>query len=603
MWFFRFNKVNEEEIEQSSLSFLKLSSPFPSFPLASIFFLLVLTFFYIEESRGPVIFDDNEGLYAGAAKEMIQRNDWILPTVNGIPRLQKPPLVYWCILISYKIFGINEFAARFPEALATIIWVMGVYILGCVIGGEKLGLLASLMLASSFGFYIFTHILMPEPFFSAAVTYAFLFIFLGVRSGKRRYFIAAWIVMALGSLAKGLHAVLYPLLCSGLSVLFFPKIRKRWLNLFWWPGIVLFLLILIPWYVTIEFRLPGFLQEHFFNEQFGHALNHRNPPDAGTVPITQFYLEHLIFLLPWTLYIGALWELRDRPLFDWQNVLLLSWIVITFLSVTFSSLQDYYAMSCWGAIALILAKPFCLEDNDKTMSLYLNLASLVIVFLGLSGILAALFIDHSADFHPIWAKPLEKRDTFLSAIFGFSFSTWKNFVPLLYRASLSFFIGGIVAYWFFSKKERFLAGVFLALTMIYPLHQAGQGFSFLSDYFSSMKLAKKINCFVTKNDMVISDSEPNFASGLFFYLNHSPILWVHANPKAEFAQRILKLGQEYYITESDVERYWKSDRKVFLITEEVSLPSWARLFKEDPSQLVPIEKSGTRVLLVNKEVN
>ncbi|QSR86308.1 glycosyltransferase family 39 protein [Candidatus Methylacidiphilum infernorum] len=601
MWFFRFNKVNEEEIEQSSLSLLKLSA-FPSFPLASLFFLLVLTFFYIEESRGPVIFDDNEGLYAGAAREMLQKNDWILPTVNGIPRLQKPPLVYWCILISYKIFGVNEFAARLPEALATVLWIMGVYFLGCAMEGEKIGLLASLMLATAFGFYIFTHILMPEPFFSAAVTYALLFIYLGLREDKRSYFLLAWLVMALGSLAKGLHATLYPLLSSGLAVLFFPRMRKKWIELFWWPGIILFLLVFIPWYVIIEWRLPGFLHEHFLNEQWGHALNHRNPPDAGTVPIAQFYFEHLIFLLPWTLYLGTLWELKDKASLNWQNALLFSWIITTFLSVTFSSLQDYYAMSCWGAIALILAKPFCIEDKGKRTPLYFTLPSFVIVFLGLSGILIALLIDHSTEFHPIWAKPLEKRDTFLSAIFGFSFSTWKNFVPLLYRASLSFFVGGIVAYLFFSKKERFLAGVFLALTMIYPLHQAGQGFSLLSDYFSSMKLAQKINSFVAKDDIVISDSEPNFASGLFFYLNHSPILWVHANSKAEFAQRILNLGKEYYITESDVENYWKSTKKVFLITEEVSLPYWARLFKMDPSTLVPIQKSGTRVLLVNQRV-
>ncbi|CAI9085063.1 4-amino-4-deoxy-L-arabinose transferase [Candidatus Methylacidiphilum fumarolicum] len=598
MWFFRFNKVNEEEIEQRTLPFLKLSA-FPSFPLASVFFLLVLSFFYIEESRGPVIFDDNEGLYAGAAKEMIQRNDWILPTVNGVPRLQKPPLVYWSILISYKLFGINEFAARLPEGIATVLWIIGIYLLGSAMGGEKLGLLACLMLGSAFGFFIFTHILMPEPFFSAAVTYAILFIYLGIRDGRKRYFLAAWFVMALGSLAKGLHAVLYPLLSSGLSVLFFPKLRKRWLNLFWWPGIVLFFLMFVPWYVAIEYKVPGFLREHFLNEQFGHALNHRNPPDAGTVPILQFYLEHFIFLLPWTLYLGSLWELKDKPFFKWESSLLISWILTTFLSVTFSSLQDYYAMSCWGALIMILAKPFCLEQKETKNPIYFSLPSLLIVLIGLGGILVALFIDHSKGIHPIWAKPLEKRDTFLSAIFGFSFSTWKNFVPLLYRASFSFLIGGIIAYWLFLKKERFLAGIFLAFTMIYPLHQAGQGFGLLSDYFSSMKLAKKINHIITQDDIVISDSEPNFASGLFFYLNHSPIFWVHANPKAEFAQRSLHLGSEYYLTEKDVENYWNGKRKVFLITEEVSMPYWAERFKIDAAKLIPIEKSGTRVLLLN----
>ena len=72
----------------------------------------------------PRLFDQIDGQYAGAAREMMERGDWLTPTQNGVPRLQKPPLVYWCEVLSMRVFGVNEFGARFPVALATVGWFL-----------------------------------------------------------------------------------------------------------------------------------------------------------------------------------------------------------------------------------------------------------------------------------------------------------------------------------------------------------------------------------------------------------------------------------------------------------------------------------------------
>ena len=66
------------------------------------------------------LYSQTEGQYAGAAREMVENHQWLLPTNNGLPRLQKPPLLYWLIIASFKLFGINTAAARLPVALAVV---------------------------------------------------------------------------------------------------------------------------------------------------------------------------------------------------------------------------------------------------------------------------------------------------------------------------------------------------------------------------------------------------------------------------------------------------------------------------------------------------
>ena len=87
------------------------------------------------------MFDQIDGQYAGAAREMMVRGDWLTPTQNGVPRLQKPPLVYWCEILSMSLFGVNEFGARFPVALATVGWFLATGLLAQrVIGTRSAGL-------------------------------------------------------------------------------------------------------------------------------------------------------------------------------------------------------------------------------------------------------------------------------------------------------------------------------------------------------------------------------------------------------------------------------------------------------------------------------
>ena len=94
-------------------------------PVSWIFALAALLVVYLATCGVPRLFDQIDGQYAGAAREMMVRGDWLTPTQDGVPRLQKPPLVYWCEILSMRVFGVNEFGARFPVALATAGWRIG----------------------------------------------------------------------------------------------------------------------------------------------------------------------------------------------------------------------------------------------------------------------------------------------------------------------------------------------------------------------------------------------------------------------------------------------------------------------------------------------
>ncbi len=147
-------------------------APFRDSKCASWLVLAVITLLYVGTCFAPVIFDDNEGLYAGAVREMHERGDWLVPTSNGFPRVQKPPLVYWTMLVSTSIFGDNEFALRLPNALATAGWIMATYLIMRRLGGERFGIASALVLASMLGVWVFNHLVQPEPFLACFISLA-----------------------------------------------------------------------------------------------------------------------------------------------------------------------------------------------------------------------------------------------------------------------------------------------------------------------------------------------------------------------------------------------------------------------------------------------
>src|SRR5947207_758324 len=157
------------------------------------------------------LYSETEGQYAGAAREMVASHHWLLPTNNGIPRLQKPPLLYWLIIASYKILGVNEAAARLPVALTVVATVTLIFLIGERLSDYSRGFIAGLIYLSFCGTFLLARVVMPEPLVSAFIAGA---MFCGIcgyerRRGRRMWFAGVWVFAALAFLTTGFIELLY----------------------------------------------------------------------------------------------------------------------------------------------------------------------------------------------------------------------------------------------------------------------------------------------------------------------------------------------------------------------------------------------------------
>src|SRR5258708_100515 len=171
------------------------------------------------------LYSQTEGQYAGAAREMVETHHWLLPTTNGAPRLQKPPLLYWLIIISFKLFGVNAAAARLPVALAVMVSTALTFLIGEKLADYWRGFIAGLIYLSLCGTFLLARIVMPEPVVSAFVA-GTIFCAIG-GYGRRRnrplLFAGFFFCSAFACLSQGFLRLAY----SGASFLFLSIFFRR----------------------------------------------------------------------------------------------------------------------------------------------------------------------------------------------------------------------------------------------------------------------------------------------------------------------------------------------------------------------------------------
>ena len=578
-------------------------------PASWIFALAVLLVVYLATCGVPRLFDQIDGQYAGAAREMMVRGDWLTPTQDGVPRLQKPPLVYWCEILSMRVFGVNEFGARFPVALATAGWFLATGLLAQrVIGTRSAAFAAALTLAMFSGTFFFTHLVMPEPFLACFVALSFWSL-LGAANVRNeetanvdRWLMAAWMFIALGTLAKGIHAVLIPIVAMSGTAWLSPSIRVVWRRFLLRPhGWILFLAIVAPWYLMIEQRYPGFLRDHFFNEQIGSALSRRWPPDSDHVPLSMFWLEHLVLFFPISLLFPAAIRAafradKDRrPWLREDGFLLVFWFLVNALGISFANLQDYYLMIAWPPVAVWIS--WAITKHSVSF----KWPAIVIGLLGISGLTIASFLTASRlhDSGEPSNSELIIGDTISNVFQVLPASVWTEVVPLLCLASTCAVVMGAFVLLFHRKGKSDLGLTGFALFMAAIFLISTRGMAVVESEFSSEKVAKIIDSRSEPGSVVISQGSPNEKTTLFFYV-HRQIFWVDGRPDMEFATRELGIGRDDYLTREQVAKMWRGSEQVFLVIEDYALAEWKKYLGLRAGESMPIGTCGSRVVLVNR---
>jgi 4-amino-4-deoxy-L-arabinose transferase-like glycosyltransferase len=226
---------------------------------ALLAFLLALTaVLHIGTAAWGNLYDGAEGQLAGGAREMLDSKQWLLPTNDGAPLLQTPPLAYWAVAISFKVFGLSAAAARLPIALAMLGSVALTFLVGERLAGYWRGFAAGLIHVCSAGAFVPGRMVTPDAMFSLFVAAAVYCIVRGYQQQKSRraWFAGFWFAVSLASLTKGPGALTYFAVICGLLAIFFREARLRFRLLLHWRNLLLFVLIVAPWYVWAHQNFP-----------------------------------------------------------------------------------------------------------------------------------------------------------------------------------------------------------------------------------------------------------------------------------------------------------------------------------------------------------
>jgi len=245
------------------------------------------------------LYDADEGRYASVAAEMAARGDWVVPRLNDLPFMDKPPLVYWVQAVPTALFSRNEFFARLPTILAGAVWALMIFLFARAWTGDVrkawwAALLGVTSAAGMIGSRVGPQMDMP---LAAAIAVALYAGWRGITRGGRAPSILLGIAVGCGLLIKGPLVVVVPFLVAlgwtGLGVPFRRVARTAFSPWAWGVALV----IAAPWYIAIERALPGWIQHFITHEHFGRfgTGDHRAfHPFWFYVPIA------LVYLAPWT---------------------------------------------------------------------------------------------------------------------------------------------------------------------------------------------------------------------------------------------------------------------------------------------------------------
>jgi len=363
------------------------------------FFLLagLSSFFLLFRLGDGSIASWDEGIYASVAKELLRSGDWFRLTLGGAPWFDKPPLAIWATAISYKIFGVNEFAARFFSAICGVGTVLATYLLGKRMFGRWVGFLGAAVLLSSSHFIRFSRFGMLDAPLTFFMTLSLYFFWLAIESGHARHFLLAGTAAALAVLTKSFAALLiFPIqwiyaIWAGESYVL--KRRSYWL------GVTIAAGAFLSWSLLGLLTHPGI----FISEGLWMHLGRRVfQPLDGHTGNAYFYIRTLINKYhPWILVgviSGPLFLIRAVKDRYREFVLISVWMFFILLVVTVVRTKlGWYIIPAYPALSISVA--YCLAKVfNQDQASWVRPVFIVIM---------ALHVPYSHIFQHDYSRPLK----------------------------------------------------------------------------------------------------------------------------------------------------------------------------------------------------
>lgn len=563
--------------------------------------------------------DDVDSVQAQIARTMLQSGDWVTARLDGIAYLEKAPLVYWTMAASYRVFGVHDWAARLPLAMAVVLLCWVTFRFGCWAFGDETGVYSGLALSTCIGLWLFTRILIPDAMVTLTITvsiWAWLRLLEPDEKHPRRWASIMGVCFGLGLLLKGLIAAVFPLLAA---IVYMGLTRQAfswnaWKKLHLWLVALVAIAIAGPWHILATLRNPpyfafsmhsgpgeyrGFFWFYFFNEHVLRFLNMRYPRDYNTVPRIWFWLFNLIWLFPWSAYLLGAVKLsyRTDSRAGRARLMALCWIGVVMVFFTFSTTQEYYSMPIYPALALLVGSAIA----SSSPALRIGTRFLIAVFAALSVTFTVLLAAvRRMPVHDDISTALTQNPAMYTLSLGHMADlTLAAFAYLkLPLAIAAVGLGSGALLLALSRNNMKRVVLVLAGVMILFFQGARIALARFDPYLGSYSLAEALNR-GEPGQLIEADSYYAFSS-VFFYTNHTALLLNGRNANLEYGS-YAPGAPKVFIDNDTFIRLWSQPSRYYLLAYGSDRALLEQLVGR--TNLYEVAKSGTNYLLTNHPVS
>ncbi len=566
----------------------------------------------------PALMDDVDSVQASIARNMLTSGDWITPQLDGIKYMEKPPLKYWLIALSFKVFGVHDYVARLPLALIDVLLCWLVFRFGAWAFGDSAGFYAGLIISTCVGLFLFTRVLISDSQLTFAITLAMWCLLRALDKDEahpRTWGLLYWVSIAIAILLKGLIGAVFPLGAAFLYLSISKQLlsKQTWRRLAIGWGMVLMLLIAAPWHVMATIKNPpyfrfdmqsrpgnyrGFFWFYFFNEHILRFLNLRYPRDYNTVPRLWFWLLNLVWLFPASVYLPALSRLtyRSSERASRTRLLALCWTAFVMLFFSFSSTQEYYSMPVYPAMALLLGCAIASSvSRGKTLVKAGNVLLTLICAIALAAMLLVLVhvwnLPTPGDISGALSSKAESSYTLSLGHMGdLTLASFAYLRKPLVLACIAMLIG-IAGLLGLKQNGRMFA---VAVMMVVFFQAARLALVTFDPYLSSRALAEVL-LQLPPGKLITSDQYYPFSS-VFFYAHTNTYLLNGRINNLEYGS-YAPGAPHVFLDNTGLVRMWHSEPHCYLLVEHEFLPAIEQVI--GPQNFKIVKESGGKFLLSN----
>ena len=561
--------------------------------------------------------DDVDAVQAQIARNMLSSGDWVTARLDGVAYLEKAPLIYWLMAICYQVFGVHDWVARLPVALSAIALCLLTACFGAWAFTRRAGMYAGLCLATCAGIFLFTRVQIPDVMLTATTALAMWSFLRAIDEDEPYPRLWAFLLaasLAAGLLLKSLVGALFPVAASFIYLAITRQLwsRRVWIRLHPFSGIVVVLLVAAPWHILAAIRNPpvldftmhsaageyhGFLWFFFINEQLLRFLNLRYPRDYNTVPRLYFWLFHLLWLFPWSVYLPAAAKLSYKPVdrAGRTRLLALCWLGFILVFFTFSTTQEYYSMPCYPALALLLGS--CMDGESPWIRRGNRVLMVVALCAGVTCLSLAIAVWNYPAPGDI-SQALESRPgTYTLSLDHMKDLTLPSFAYLrapLLVAAVAFLIGACGLLRAGSRRAFFAAALMMALFF----HAARLALVVFDPYLSSRPLANAL--LQSPPGELVVDHHYYTYSSIFFYTNRTA--WLR---NGRFNNLVYGSyapdAPDVFMNDQQFHDLWSKPGRCYLVVANTGIAALRQLVGAD--QIHTVLASGGKLLLTNQPIS